>query len=77
MSALGHKRTCALQKVMSALAPKADMCSAKSNVRFGPIAEPRFPDDLRVRTVSAKTRQVLPGGRYSHRSVRLRGGYRP
>src|SRR5215467_13591349 len=24
---------------------------------------PRFPDDLRVRTVSAKTRQVLPGGR--------------
>jgi len=38
---------------------------------------PRFPDDLRVRTVSAKTRQVLPGGRYSHRSVRLRGGYRP
>ena len=28
MSALGHKRTCAAQKVMSALSPKADMCDA-------------------------------------------------
>jgi hypothetical protein len=28
MSALGHKRTCAAQKVMSALPPKADMCGA-------------------------------------------------
>ena len=28
MSALGHKRTFALQNVMSALPPKADMCSA-------------------------------------------------
>ena len=26
MSALGQKQTCALQKVMSALPPKADMC---------------------------------------------------
>ena len=30
MSALGHKRTFAAQKVMSALPPKADMCSANS-----------------------------------------------
>ena len=30
MSALGHKRTCAVQKVMSALPPKADMCSGTS-----------------------------------------------
>ena len=56
MSALGHKRTYAVQKVMSALAPtatakahaamvmsallpKADMCSALAHVRFGPIAD--------------------------------------
>ena len=28
MSALGQKQTCAVQKVMSALPPKADMCGA-------------------------------------------------
>ena len=39
VSALGHKRTCALQKVMSALPPKADMCSATRDVRFGPKAD--------------------------------------
>jgi hypothetical protein len=57
MSALGQKRTYALQKgmpalppiatakadfpqtVMSALPPKADMCGAASDVRFGPIAD--------------------------------------
>jgi hypothetical protein len=27
---------------MSALAPKADMCSATRNVRFGPIADIRL-----------------------------------
>ena len=44
MSALGQKQTCALQKVMSASPPKADMCSALGDVRFVPIAdiEPRF-----------------------------------
>jgi hypothetical protein len=39
MSALGHKRTFALQWAMSALLPKADMCGATRNVRFGPIAD--------------------------------------
>jgi hypothetical protein len=39
MSALGQKRTFAAQKVMSALAPKADMCGAARDVRFGPIAD--------------------------------------
>jgi hypothetical protein len=39
MSALGHKRTFALQNAMSALPPKADMCGATSDVRFGPIAD--------------------------------------
>jgi hypothetical protein len=33
MSALGHKQTCAAQKIMSALHPKADMCGAAGNVR--------------------------------------------
>ena len=35
MSALGHKRTFAVQNAMSALPPKADMCSALADVRFG------------------------------------------
>ena len=39
MSALGHKRTCALQQAMSALPPKADMCSALGDVRFVPKAD--------------------------------------
>ena len=33
MSALGHKRTYAVQKAMSALPPKADMCGAQADVR--------------------------------------------
>jgi hypothetical protein len=39
MSALGQKRTCAPQNVMSALPPEADICSAPTHVRFGPIAD--------------------------------------
>src|SRR5262249_37652725 len=39
MSALGHKRTCAVQKGMSALPPKADMCGAARDVRYGPKAD--------------------------------------
>ena len=39
MSALGHKQTYAVQNVMSALPPKADMCSATRDVRFVPIAD--------------------------------------
>jgi hypothetical protein len=39
MSALGQKRACALQEPMSALTPKADMCSATGYVRFGPKAD--------------------------------------
>ena len=33
MSALGHKQTFAVQNGMSALHPKADMCSALAHVR--------------------------------------------
>ena len=39
MSALGHKRTFAVQNAMSALPPKADMCGALAHVRFVPIAD--------------------------------------
>ena len=37
--ALGQKQTCAAQKSMSALPPKADMCSATRHVCFVPIAD--------------------------------------
>ena len=39
MSALGHKRTFAVQTCMSALLPKADMCGATSDVRYVPKAD--------------------------------------
>jgi hypothetical protein len=39
MSALGHKQTCAVQKGMSALLPKADMCGAQAYGHFVPIAD--------------------------------------
>ena len=39
MSALGQKRTFAVQNGMSALPPIADIRSAKTNVRFVPIAD--------------------------------------
>jgi hypothetical protein len=39
MSALGHRRTFALQWTMSALPLKADMCGALAYACFGPIAD--------------------------------------
>ena len=39
MSALGQNATCASQKVMSALPPKADMCGATRDVCYGPKAD--------------------------------------
>ena len=39
MSALGQKQTYAVRKGMSALPPKADMCSATGDVRFVPKAD--------------------------------------
>src|SRR5262245_30038461 len=39
MSGLGQKQTFAAQKGMSVLPPKADMCGATRDVRFGPIAD--------------------------------------
>ena len=42
MSALGHKQTFAVQTSMSALPPKADICSALAHVRLVPIADIQF-----------------------------------
>jgi len=39
VSALGQKQTFAPQKAMSALPPKADMCGATRDVRFGSLAD--------------------------------------
>jgi hypothetical protein len=39
MSALGQKRTSCDATGMSALPPKADMCGAIADVRFGPIPD--------------------------------------
>jgi hypothetical protein len=39
MCALGQKRTNTVQKDMSALPPKADMCVATRDVCFGPKAD--------------------------------------
>jgi hypothetical protein len=64
MSALDHKRTFAPQKVMSALAPKADMCSAPAHVCFGPIAdiqERAVQTERPPRAVSPKSDQVQFG----------------
>ena len=41
MSALGHKRTFRSAIAMSALPPKADICSATRDVRFVPKADIR------------------------------------
>ena len=47
MSALGQKQTFAVQKAMSALPLKADMCGATRRVRQGPIAgTPELLDQL-------------------------------
>jgi hypothetical protein len=43
MSALGQKQTYTLQKIMSALPPEADMCSALAHICFGPKADIRRP----------------------------------
>jgi hypothetical protein len=41
MSALGQKQPFAVQNWMSALPPKADICSALADVRFVPEADMR------------------------------------
>jgi len=46
MSALGHKQTFRDAEAMSALPPKADICSALAYVRFVPIADMALFDHL-------------------------------
>ena len=60
MSALGHKRTYAVQKGMSALPPIADMCSAKGHVRFVPKADIIMPF---IRSQIKKSLPVRQGAR--------------
>jgi len=57
MSALGQKRTCAAQKAMSALTPKADMCGAPAHVRFVPIA-----DIDQIYSITSSARASSAGG---------------
>ena len=49
MSALGQKQTFAMQNVMSALTPKADMCGALADVRLVPKADILPPPALALR----------------------------
>ena len=56
MSALGQKRTCAAQKVMSALPPKADMCGATKDVRYVPKA------DIALYSITSLARASTDGG---------------
>ena len=66
MSALGQKQTFAVQNGMSALPPKADMCSATRHVRFVPIAD--------IVQFSPKHRSHAgPGHELTNRPRRARG----
>jgi hypothetical protein len=69
MSALGQKQTCAPQKVMSALPPKADMCGAAKDVRFVPIADVAtigLAYRIRISSISNWSLEPLPGVRGRH-----------
>ena len=57
MSALGQKRTFAVQKGMSALPPIADMCDATRDVRFGPTADIRP-----VHSITSSAMENTPAG---------------
>ena len=52
MSALGQKQTCAVQNVMSALPPIADMCSATSGC---PLCANSGHNECHSITASART----------------------
>ena len=54
MSALGQKQTFAVQNVMSALPPIADMCGATRDVRFVPKADIAVDIAAYSRIVSAR-----------------------
>jgi hypothetical protein len=56
---LGQKQTFAMQNGMSALPPKADICSALAHVRFVPIADitPSFDHSVGPREQRRRHRQ--------------------
>ena len=60
MSALGQKQTCAAQKSMSALPPKADMCSATRHVCFVPMERTRSQLALAtlLRAIRSATKRI-------------------
>ena len=60
MSALGQKQTCAVQNVMSALPPTADMCIALAHVRFVPTADIR-----QTYSITSSARNRTSGGTVS------------
>jgi hypothetical protein len=68
ISALGQKQTFAVQNGMSASHPIADMCGAKRNVRFVPIADIAVhhlsdaPVILPLLSLRAKMKQAATGG---------------
>ena len=49
MSALGHELLSSHVRAMSALPPKADMCGATIDVRFGPKADIALNCNFRIR----------------------------
>src|SRR5689334_8664096 len=59
MSALGHKRTFATQNSMSALPPRADMCGATKDVRYGPEADIRNDQERSGNSAVARGRITL------------------
>jgi hypothetical protein len=64
MSALGHKRTFAVQKGMSALLPKADMCGALAHVCF--VTKAGIP----AYSITSSTMEIRLGG-VAHRVCNL------
>jgi hypothetical protein len=61
MSALGQKQTCAAQNGMSALHPKADMCTATRYVRFVPKADMALPHSVTNRRSSTRHKRQNVG----------------
>ena len=65
MSALGHWRTFAVQYVMSALHPKADICSAMAHVRQVPIISKCGDEMMRVMLYEAAQIMLVRSAKWS------------
>ena len=62
MSALGQKQTFAVQKSMSALLLKADMCSANAHVCFVPKADSCTAANTNRYSITLSARERSEGG---------------